>query len=105
MDVVASDPWANADQSPLTPYPNPTPGPVTVRWSAPGSGALSALVLDASGRCVRRLTVAGGAMAGGLRQLAWDGRDSQGRTVPPGVYFLRLPASEGLRIRPLRVLP
>jgi len=46
---------------------------------------------DAGGRLVRRL--AAGTRAAGWNEVPWDGRDRTGRSVAPGVYFVRLEAA------------
>ncbi len=68
---------------------NPARAPVTLYWQ----GAPEALgldqrvrVYDLSGRVVR--TIAVGRGAAGAAQ--WDGRDEQGASTPPGLYFARL---------------
>jgi flagellar hook assembly protein FlgD len=48
-------------------------------------------VYDAAGRLVRRLV--DGARPAGLQRVRWDGDDSSGRRVGPGVYFVRVGAS------------
>lgn len=45
-------------------------------------------VFDLAGRQVAELPLAKG--QSGRHQLAWDGRDSQGEQVPPGLYLLQL---------------
>jgi flagellar basal-body rod modification protein FlgD len=41
-------------------------------------------ILDLAGRTVR--TLADGSLAAGTHTVHWDGRDGDGRAVPPGVY-------------------
>lgn len=45
-------------------------------------------VISLDGRVVRSLSVAGAS-------LAWDRRDASGRTVPAGVYVVRIRAATG----------
>ena len=45
-------------------------------------------ILDLSGRPVHRL--ASSSHTAGTVELSWDGRDAQGTTVAPGIYFYRL---------------
>jgi hypothetical protein len=74
-------------------YPNPSPSsqpvciPVTTPTTAAGDAALD--ILDAGGRRVRHLALAGAAAcaAGGV---LWDGRNDAGFSVAPGVYSVRL---------------
>jgi flagellar hook assembly protein FlgD len=43
-------------------------------------------------RGARVNTLLDGTLEAGERDVAWDGRDGQGRTVAAGVYFYRLEA-------------
>jgi hypothetical protein len=83
--------------------PNPSTGPVTVTADVrdPGPGRLR--VLDVRGREVARL--AEGYLPGGERTWTWNLRDSAGRRVAPGVYFLRLDTTQGAASGRLVVLP
>lgn len=45
-------------------------------------------IYDVGGRLVRELTR--GRFAPGPQRTAWDGRDTQGRDVAAGVYFVRV---------------
>lgn len=69
----------------VRPYPNPASGSVSIRFArtAPAPGSLR--IYDLTGRLVRSLVL--GEAAGST---VWDGTDSSGRDVAPGVYFLRL---------------
>jgi len=66
--------------------PNPSFGRVRFVGVLDGSGDVTADVLDAQGRTVRRLS-APGPTAGPLE---WDGRDASGARARPGVYWLRV---------------
>jgi hypothetical protein len=73
--------------------PNPASGPVTFRLEGAVAGVTGWRVLDAAGRCVFRASDAAD------RSLVWDGRRSDGRKVPAGVYWVRaeLPAGSATR--------
>jgi hypothetical protein len=47
------------------------------------------------GRHVRQL--ADGVEAGGVREVAWDGRSAANRPVPAGVYFFRVAIGDAVR--------
>jgi hypothetical protein len=70
--------------------PNPTRAGTTFTIEAGRAGPQRLVVFDLRGRIVRAFadTVA----APGARTLAWDGRDSAGRRLPPGAYVVRLEA-------------
>ncbi|MEO5618659.1 MAG: FlgD immunoglobulin-like domain containing protein, partial [Candidatus Eisenbacteria bacterium] len=59
-------------------------------------------VLDASGRVVRSLQNA--MMPAGEHSRFWDSKDEGGGAVSPGVYFLNLRTSEGLRTQRVAVM-
>jgi hypothetical protein len=70
----------------LTSHPNPFRASTTISLS-PGARAQEKAemsVYDATGRLVRTLAPKDS------REYVWDGRDSQGRSLPGGVYFYRL---------------
>ena len=46
-----------------------------------------------AGRPVRRLGLPG--QRAGMNEAEWDGRDEQGRRVPPGLYLCRVTATTG----------
>lgn len=71
------------------PVPNPSSGPVLLRWEAPSGDAADVTVCDALGRRVRAFTTAGAV------ELRWDGRDDRGREVPAGRYWLELSSAHG----------
>ena len=96
------DPGA-ADTPPVfrcgTPYPNPARGPVALDYTLPAPATVHVAVFDVTGRMVRLL--AAGERPAGEARLAWDGRDGEGRSLPSGIYFLRLAA--GARVETRRV--
>jgi len=74
-------------------WPNPFTAETAIAFSVPAaSGEWSAGVYDIKGRLVRRLTVPVGATRG---EIAWDGRDAEGREVPASVYFVRISGPAG----------
>jgi hypothetical protein len=74
------------DPGPLALEVHPNPSRGVVRFALRGLGASGGRlnVYDVSGRLVRRLDVPPGASE---RELAWDGRDAEGREIAPAVYF------------------
>jgi hypothetical protein len=71
----------------VTAQPNPFTGRTMLAVSVASPTNLSLLVYDNNGRLVN--TLARGAIVNGRASFPWDGRDSKGRTVAPGVYFYR----------------
>lgn len=77
--------------------PNPARGTCWIR-AGDGGGPLDVAIFDLAGRSVRRL-------AGDAGGVAWDGRDRDGRLVPPGVYRARATSRTGTRSLTLVRLP
>jgi hypothetical protein len=81
--------------------PNPARAVTEITFETPTPGApLDVSVLDIAGRRVR--TLENGEAPTGLRKLAWDLRDNQGRRVPNGLYFVKL--TQGTRTKFTRVV-
>src|SRR5262245_10239490 len=66
---------------------NPAPE-ARMELALPVRGRVAARVYDVRGALVG--TLAEGELDAGYHPLRWDGRDSQGRTREPGVYFIRV---------------
>jgi flagellar hook assembly protein FlgD len=71
----------------------------TIAYTLAEAGAVRVDVIDTAGRLVRILREAHDAL--GSHQLHWDGRDTGGRDVPGGVYFVRLRAGSTLSVQRL----
>jgi hypothetical protein len=74
-------------------YPNPFTSATTVEYSIAEEGNISLDVFDALGQLV--ITLAGGNREPATYTVAWDGRSSNGREVPTGVYVIRLSTPQG----------
>jgi glucose/arabinose dehydrogenase len=85
--VLAADPPV-AEPVALAAGPNPSTGPVTLRFSMPAGGAVRLDVFDVTGRRVAR--VVDQTLPAGTHVMRWDGRDDAGEPVPAGVYLARL---------------
>jgi hypothetical protein len=73
--------------------PNPASGQTAIGFGLPSAGRTTVEVMDAHGRLVRSL-VAEHLGAGSYARI-WDLRDQQGRTVPTGIYFVRMRSADG----------
>ena len=69
-------------------YPNPFNPATTITYELPLTGQVDITVYDLMGREIVKLTH--GVVEAGYHQTVWNGRDGSGRSVPSGVYFLRL---------------
>lgn len=72
--------------------PHPVDGPSVVAFQVPASTRVELGLFDVAGRQVRSL--ANGMFEAGAHDIAWDGKDSNGRELASGVYFLRMDANE-----------
>ena len=81
--------WVSA----LRVHPNPSAGSAAVTFNLAVEDFISVAAYDVSGRQVANLFT--GELSAGRQALEWDGRDSGGLAVPPGVYFLRVTGGGG----------
>ncbi|MDZ4803237.1 MAG: LamG-like jellyroll fold domain-containing protein [Candidatus Eisenbacteria bacterium] len=72
----------------LTAMPNPFQASATIAFVLPAAGDVDLAVYDLSGRRVRALRQ--GRLDAGTQNIAWDGRDDDGRATSSGIYFVRL---------------
>lgn len=84
------------------PQPNPSVGPVAVRFALPRAALARVSIHDVAGREVQKLWWR--EAAAGWHQLVWDGRDGQGRRAAGGVYFVRLVSEGTSRAAPIVLL-
>jgi hypothetical protein len=75
--------------------PNPSRGPILLRYTLPEAQDVRLELFDAAGRRVR--TLAEGMFAAGPHEARWDGRDAGGRAVHAGLYWARLATPRGSR--------
>ena len=83
----------------LTVVPNPAAGPIAVRFTMPRPGPARLQVVDLSGRRVAMLY--DGLAGTETLTIPWNGQASDGRSLSPGVYFLRLQTPAGIVCRRL----
>ena len=70
--------------------PNPFNPATTIRFDLPRAAYVRLNIYDVSGRLIRTLMDA--KMEPGIKEIAWDGKDSKGQETTSGVYFYRLTA-------------
>jgi hypothetical protein len=70
--------------------PNPFHGSTAIGYQLARAGRVRLSILDLRGRECARLRDE--ESAPGSHTITWNGRDQQGRELPPGVYFVRLEA-------------
>jgi len=82
--------------------PNPARETAWLSFTLPAPAPVEALVLDASGRLVRRLW--SGDLPAGPHQLDWDGRDDAGAPARSGRYWARVATPAAAAARPILLL-
>jgi flagellar hook assembly protein FlgD len=86
--------------------PGPFGAEVTIDYRIPGApgkvARVSLCVYDIKGRKVRLL--AEGFESSGPGRTGWDGMDSEGRSLPSGVYFIRLCSGDEVLTRKVLLL-
>ena len=83
--------------------PNPASGRIEFVLELPSRSLATLQVFDVSGRAVRDLADHR-ELGPGLHSIAWDGRDTQGRSVATGVYFAQLKTGNQSVTRALRIV-
>jgi flagellar basal-body rod modification protein FlgD len=71
----------------------PAEGGTAMQARLAGEADVTAVIQDASGHTVRTLQL--GRRTGGTLEVAWDGKDDQGRALPAGHYGVVLSARNG----------
>ena len=79
------------------PTPNPSFGVIQIQFVSPRAGDGFVQIIDASGREV--VALSRGSYAAGPHTMSWDGRDSGGRAVPAGLYWIRVSVGSELAHR------
>jgi hypothetical protein len=83
-------------------YPNPTDGSTTISYRMEVAGQVEVSIFDSQGRLVREFVTAEGP---GLHEVVWNGRDSRGRTMGPGMYFYKVRIGDWEDSKKVTVVP
>jgi hypothetical protein len=89
-------------EHPIWGDPNPLDAGCAIKFFARRDGLKMIDIYDLAGRHVRHLEIT--VAAPGLHEIGWDGCDSQGKLVAPGIYFCRLDSEDGPHTAKLTVL-
>jgi len=92
--VAVMEPGSGARRIAVSVAPNPTRGLTRFACQLPGAGAVTAEIIDLSGRRVRHLTSS--ARGAGLTTITWDGSDESGASATPGLYYWRVTSGADL---------
>jgi hypothetical protein len=78
-------------------HPNPFNPSTTISFSLPRDLAVEIAVYSLQGGLIRRLVQE--ERPRGTHQVTWDGADEKGRTVPSGIYLVRMVTADGAQTR------
>ena len=70
--------------------PNPSFGPIAISYAVETRNHVTIQIFDLAGRIRQEILITD--RASGQGTIHWDGRDSAGRKLPSGIYFVRLSA-------------
>ena len=73
-------------------YPNPFNPMTSLNYGVEGPSYVSLVILDAKGR--RIVSLVSRHQAAGSYTVSWDGKDSQGKETPSGIYFAAMRAGD-----------
>jgi hypothetical protein len=74
--------------------PNPMNPSTRISFELPAPGPVSIKIYDVGGRLIRNL-LEGGSLEAGRHSVHWDGRNSAGKPMGSGIYYIRLEAESG----------
>lgn len=97
LGVAGAPPTSRVQLMPTRPNPFSRSVVIPVELAAGMSARLD--VYDAAGRLVR--TLREGDLPAGTQEVAWDGKDAQGMSVPAGVFYARLSAGGTVAVQPM----
>ena len=83
-----TDPVLNPSGFTLNNYPNPFNAETMIRYTLPGDGIVSVMIVDLNGREIQQLILK--SQVKGSYQLTWNALDNSGNVVPAGIYFIRM---------------
>lgn len=88
MPVSVRPPSGVIASARISPYPNPSNGPVTLDYYLPVNAPVDIEIIDLQGRVLRHIW--DGKQQAGQYHARWDGRQDNGQMVASGLYFARL---------------
>jgi flagellar hook assembly protein FlgD len=80
-------------------YPNPFNASTQIRYDIPESGTVTLSIFNLTGQLIQ--TFVEDHRAPGSYQLYWNGRDSDGRSLGSGLYFVTMRAGDFVSARKL----
>lgn len=86
----------------LRSFPNPSFGRTTITFQNHSIGSVRTSIMDLTGRQVRLLS--DGFLVTGHHKLSWDGCDSFGNAISPGIFWVRVATAAGIDTGRLTIL-
>jgi len=83
-------------------HPNPFNPMTTIVFTLPENMNVRLSIFDVGGTSIK--TLLDGPVAGGFREVSWDGTDAHGNRVSSGIYFYRLTAGKKMISRKMVLL-
>jgi hypothetical protein len=83
-------------------FPNPFDAKANIEFALPEDRSIELAIYGIAGQKVR--TLMEGRLSAGRHEIAWNGTDSWGRPVSPGIYFCRLEAGKQVSSRKIVVV-
>ena len=82
----------NVDYNLYQNYPNPFNSQTVIKYALAKDSFVELIIYNILGKQVR--TLVNNRQSGGYKSVVWDGKDSQGRLLPSGVYFYTLSTTD-----------
>jgi hypothetical protein len=83
-------------------FPNPFTSPVNIAYGLNKASPVNVTILNCKGEVVKRLLSAN--KDAGTYRTQWDGRDTMGRNVASGVYFVRMEAGKVISLKKITLV-
>lgn len=81
----------------LLAYPNPFKEETMIEFHLPVADQTSLQIFNLHGKLLKQLQI--GQLEAGLHQIRWDGRANNNRTLPSGIYLIRLTVGKEVLIK------
>jgi hypothetical protein len=96
VDIAGIPDMARIEFGIVSVRPNPTVSGTRVVFASPSRNP-GAGIYDITGRLVKNLPVTRVSSSANTFETAWDGRNANGRSAAPGVYFVRITSDDKAR--------
>ena len=102
MAIAAMAGENNSNIYSLSVFPNPFSNTTNISFSIAQSAKVSLKVFDMNGRLVT--TLANEQMQSGSHEIKWNVSDANGKSIPSGIYLLRMEAGNYSETKKLLVI-